>query len=529
MPVFEIEADGKLFEIDAPDQATAVKAFASMVGQDAPAAETPDHPEAAPQSNGFLDTMNAIQRGAMQGMTFGFADEINAGLGALPTAALDAVTGRGFDVGRAYNEGLEFNRGADTAAAEAAPIAAVGGDVVGSLLTGGALAKGGVTLMNAAKPTVASLAGRGAVEGALYGAVSGAGRSEGDSLSERGLDAVYGAGGGALTGGAVGGVAGALMGRQAAKAVPTVDDLKGQASALYDAAAAKGVTFPQPAVKTLADDIAATVISEGIDPTLHPRATAALQRLQHAGTTGMTVKDAQTLRRVVASAGKDYTNPDEARIASIMIDKLDDFVGQAAPELAQARSVYHQAKKGEMIEQAIELAGSRAGQFSGSGFENALRTEFRALERKIIKGQLKGLTQAEIEAIKKVAQGGPIENAMRLLGKLAPTGVVSFGAGAGVPFMVGNAMGGPAVGAAAAGATMGAGLLGRGAATAMTRNNALVAALLARSGGAPVGPVNASQQALARLLSASSGNEGGSLSLRAGRPAVAQELISLGQ
>jgi hypothetical protein len=99
---------------------------------------------------------------------------------------------------------------------------------------------------------------------------------------------------------------------------------------------------------------------------------------------------------------------------------------------------------------------------------------------------------------------------MRLVGKLAPTGVVSFGAGAGVPFMVGNAMGGPAVGAAAAGATMGAGILGRNAATAMTSRNARIAAELARNGGQAVqGMLTPQQQAIAQALIAGGGNQMG--------------------
>jgi hypothetical protein len=279
-----------------------------------------------------------------------------------------------------------------------------------------------------------------------------------------------------LGGGGSLGVANALERKAAKMVAPSVEALKTKARGLYDAAEARGVSFPQPAVKRLADDIAARAINEGIDPTLHPRATAALQRLQQAGATGMTIKDAQTLRRVIAGAGKDPMNPDEGRIAHQMLDQLDNFVGGAAPELATARGVYGQAKRAERIEQAIELAGSRAGQFSGSGFENALRTEFRALERKIIKGQIKGLSQDEIDSISKVARGGPVENVLRFVGKFAPSGNVSTIGGA----LAGNAFGGPA----GAGMVLGGGAVGRALATRMTIKNAKIAAALAARGGA---------------------------------------------
>jgi len=305
-----------------------------------------------------------------------------------------------------------------------------------------------------------------------------------------------------LGGGSVVGAANAIEKNALRKAAPSVDDLKAQAGSLYDAAEARGITFAQPAVKTLADDVASGAISDGIDPTLHPRATAALKRLQDAGSTGMTVADAQTLRRVLSGAAKDPMNPDEQRIVSRMLDTFDQFVGQGAPELAAARGIYHQAKKGEMIETAIELAGSRAGQFSGSGFENALRTEFRAIDRKIIKGQLKGLSEEEIAAIRKVANGGPIENIARYIGKLAPSGAVSFGVGAGVPFAVGNAFGGPVPGAIAAASTMGAGLAGRHVAQQLTSRNAQIASALMRRGGgsAPVPYITPSTMSISRAL-----------------------------
>ncbi len=454
----------------------------------------------------LFNTSRAFQTGADQGMTLGFGDEINAGLMTPIQAGIDAVQGKGFDLGASYNRALGGERQSQEQAAALNPAADVAGQIVGGVATGGTMAKGGLTLLNGAKPTVASLLARGGTEGAIYGGVNGLG--SGDSADDRINRAVggglLGAGAGAVTGGLVGG----LAQRAAAKAVPTVESLKDRASALYDAAEARGISFPQPAVKQMADEMASQAMSDGIDPTLHPGATAALKRAQDFAQTGMTVQDAQTLRRIIAAAGKDPINPDQGRIAGGMLDKIDDFTASAAPELADARGIYHQAKKGEMIEQAIELAGSRAGQFSGSGYENALRTEFRALERKIIKGQIKGISPEESEAISKVARGGPVENAARYVGKLAPTGIVSMGMGGGVPYMVGNSIGGPAVGAAAAGTTMGLGMLGRTLATKLASRNADVAGALMRN-GAPIvaSALSPAKLAILRALIASEGNQ----------------------
>jgi len=468
------------------------------------------------------DILGAFQTGAHQGMTLGFGDEINAGLGAVPRALVDALTGEGFDVGRAYGEGLDATKAYIDERTSKAPTAALIGELTGGAATGGTLAKGGLTLMKPGMSVPGAVA-RGGAEGAAYGGVSGLGNSEADNLADRAWEGIEGSLWGAATGGVLGGAGAKASGAGTKAAVPTVDDLKTRAGALYDKAESSGVTFSRPEVKTIGDDITAEVMSEGIDPTLHPRATAALKRLTDAGTTGMTVKDAQTMRRVIAAAAKDPMNPDEQRIASIMLDRFDDMVASKAPDLAEARKLYHTAKKGELIETAIELAQSRAGQYSQSGMENALRTEFRHLQREIIKGRLKGLSPAEIDAINKVADGGTLDNLARYVGKLAPTGAMSFMAGGGVPFMIGNAIGGPAVGAAASGATMATGLGARSAASAMTQNNALAAALLARNGGVPVprAQMTPKQLAIARALVAAGGNEAGKMAVIPQRAPVA--------
>lgn len=280
-------------------------------------------------------------------------------------------------------------------------------------------------------------------------------------------------------------------GQLAKAATPTVSGLKDEAGALYDAARASGVTAPQQATQNLNQTMKGIATAEGlITPTgrvnsSYPRINGVLNTFDDFSNGTMDIAQAQATRKVLTDAAKS-AEPGEKRIATMMLDEFDKFLNPLAPEISQANAIYSRAKKGELLEQAVELAGSRAGQFSGSGFENALRTEFRSLERQIIKGQLRGLSQPEIDAITKVAQGGPLENVLRSVGKLAPTGVVSMGMGGGVPFMVGNAVGGPAVGAAAGAGTMGAGMLARGAATKMTANNAQQAIVEALMGGSPI-------------------------------------------
>ena len=213
------------------------------------------------------------------------------------------------------------------------------------------------------------------------------------------------------------------------------------------------------------------------DPDLHPQAVRVQNRIQESIDSGaVNFDELLTLREL---AGDVAGNADAAISFRGVLPKneIDDFVdslkpgdvlsgdpGKAARSLETARNLWRDASKARTIEREIELAGNRAGQFSGSGYENALRTQFRQLNARIIKGQERGFTKAEIEAIQRVANGGGLDNVYRALGKFAPTGVVSTGIGTGLGYATLGPLG--AAGVPAAGG------LGRWLATKGTIGNA---------------------------------------------------------
>lgn len=296
-----------------------------------------------------------------------------------------------------------------------------------------------------------------------------------------------------LVGSLVGGGINYSGARRAAKAkvaasVPTIPDLKKQASDMYDLAERNGVKASQQQTTDLADTIARISRDEGlISPTgrvseAYPKAKEALQLTADYAKGEMAPKQMQTVRKVLSEAAG---GPDdsERRIAKKMLEEFDNWTAPMSPELAKARAIARRYINAGKLETARELAGSRAGQFSGSGFENALRTEYRNLDRQVIKGQDRGFTPDTVDAIKKVSRGTPVSNAARYVGKLAPTGAVSSGFGIGVPFAIGNSLGGPAAGTALAVTTPTVGLAARGVATRMGINNARMAELIARNGG----------------------------------------------
>lgn len=272
-----------------------------------------------------------------------------------------------------------------------------------------------------------------------------------------------------------------------ASAVPTTQALKSAAGDLYDSARASGATAPQSATIKLSDDLFDIARNEGlVSPTgaladSYPKIKTILSQADDYSQGEMSVPQIQAFRRTLQDAAQS-NDAGERRVGSMMLSRFDQTAQQTAPELKEAAGLYRSAKQGEMMDEVSKLASANAGQYSGSGYENALRTQFRGLDKQIARGDL-NVTPSQQQAIQNVARGTPASNIARGIGKFAPTGVVSAMGSGGLPFMVGNAMGGPVAGALAGAGTMGAGLLGRSLATGAGLRNADIAAALMRNGG----------------------------------------------
>lgn len=293
--------------------------------------------------------------------------------------------------------------------------------------------------------------------------------------------------GGGLAGGALAGLGRRQAQREIESAVPSSQELRDQADVLYTQAENRGITASPDQTKELAERMRRTLREEGqLGPSgritdADSSTSKALNLVEQYEGLPMTPTEMNTIRKVIADGRKSMDASDK-RIASILLDDFDDFVAPLAPEFDEARSVASRYLNAGDLEQARELAGVQAGQFTGSGFENALRTQYRGLDRSNVRGRSPYPPEV-VEAIRDVSRGTPASNAARAVGRFAPTGVVSAGLGGGIPAIVGTAMGGPIVGGALGAGAMGAGAAGRNIATRIGERNADIAELLARSGG----------------------------------------------
>lgn len=276
--------------------------------------------------------------------------------------------------------------------------------------------------------------------------------------------------------------------RQIESAVPTVEQLKASASDLYRKAETNGVVATSGQTQQLADDIHGILRDEGqIGPAgkisdADTNTSKAYNLIQQYAGKEMSPKEMNTVRTVLADS-RQSSDPADRRLGNLLLNHFDNWASPMAPEFNQARGVASRYLQAQDLERARELAGARASQFTGSGFENALRTEYRGLDRGNIKGQ-NYFAPDVTDAVQTVARGTPVSNALRGLGRLAPTGPVSMlgdlGAGAGMGLMAGS----PVSGGMFGGGLAGLGVLGRVGATRMGIRAADKAELVARNGGA---------------------------------------------
>lgn len=294
---------------------------------------------------------------------------------------------------------------------------------------------------------------------------------------------------------------------------PTTAEIGTSAKEAYARAKEAGAVAAPEGYARMTTGLRTSLREQGFNPKLHPKAAAVVEEIENTGGKPVAFDELEILRRQALAAERSI-EADERRVAGLIIDRLDDYgdalasgaepvMGGNAPAAVaarkEARGLYARNRKATEIEELSERAGIRAGQFSGSGYENALRTEFRQLA--LNKKRMGRFTQEEQQSIKLVAMGGKLDNALRYLGKLAPTGGLMqslslMGTGAGFAF------GGP-LGAIAAPAVGAVGALSRMGGTKRTIGNARRAEELMRRGPQRKAP---EVEAVASPIAAPAGN-----------------------
>lgn len=388
-------------------------------------------------------TATNVARGVARGVPVvgGVLNKLNAATNAaleplVPQIVSDAIGGTripGSNFSERYENELKRQEGMDKAFEEQSPIASTASEI------GGAVA--GTIPMIAAAPAAfgisnAPMLGRVAASGLSGAALSGADaavRSEGDADKTKTGAAIGVAIGAAApyVGAAIGAVGRSIGNRLAPVAVPTLEELEAAANAAYRRSEEAGVRVAQPAFKEGVESASAAAKEAGIDKTIHPKATAAIGRLEEAVGSEPSLKEIDILRRIVGGAAKSL-EPDERRIAGVIMRRLDGMVdgltpGQVATgnaeegvaALKEARQLWSMSRKSEIISDALDEARLRAASSgSGGNIDNAQRQAFKniLLDEKVARG----FSDSELAQMRRIVEGTPSQNIARMVGRAAP-------------------------------------------------------------------------------------------------------------
>lgn len=424
MPTLNIEGrrvkvDDSFMSLSPEQQSATVDEIASSfskapIRQDAAPEAAPVADPAAPPVDGPSRTSAALLGAADTG-SLGFGDELGAGLGAASEYLGSLITGA---PARSYSELRDAMRTQEKTAQEAHPGYFLGGQVAGGFALPGGAAKG-----------VGGAIRNGAIAGGAYGFGSG----EGGFENRRDAALLGGAAGGAV-GGAVHGIANALTTRAAKSAIPTNEVIKKASQEAYDAADKAGVIIRPQASQRLSTALKTDLADFGYDTALHPGISAVLSRVDDLASQNTTLKGLDIVRRVARSAAADFNNPSQQALAGKIIDHIDDFAGKlqptdvlagdakaAANSMMQARSLWGRMRKSEMVDEAVQKAEHRTGSTgTGGNSDNVLRQNIRGILDN--KKKASGFTASERKAMERVVMGTPIQNSLRLAGRLSPRG-----------------------------------------------------------------------------------------------------------
>lgn len=359
-------------------------------------------------------------------LTMGFGDEM---MGVL-AGGLSFAAGKGFDEG--YDKMTGAIRGSIDRYAERHPVEHAAVSIAGAIPT--AAVPGAAAVRGA---TLGSKIARGAATGAGYGAVTGYAEGEG-SVEDRVKNMAKGGAAGAVVGGAVpvvGNAVGKAVGKRLGRAqVPGTQQLDDAATALYQRADNAGVAVQPRALQRLTTILPQRMRNMDYDPDLHPKTAIAMKRLEEMAARGgpFSLGEVEAMRRKVRAAITSASGPDSKAdrfMAQRMLDQFDMWMNGLHPRDMLAAGPISGREAIGIIQEARGLWSRKSkgdvladmverAQLDDH-FESGLRREFRTLARN--KERMRQFTKDEKDAIRKVARGGDMGWIMRTLGSLSPT------------------------------------------------------------------------------------------------------------
>lgn len=349
-------------------------------------------------------------QGVVQGPGQTFVRETaNTALLGLPRM-VEAATGP-----HAFAVGHELAKASDASARQANPKAAMAGQAAGM-----------ATQVLGTPLAAVSTPGRAAAFGAGMSGASTAIETRGDPAAT-----VRDAATGAVTGYGLTRATGAV--RQARAAPATNDELRTAAQNAYARADAAGVVFTPASMQRLGGTIVNDLASFGYHPNLQPRVAVVLGEIDRLSQGNTTLQGVDILRRMADNLRSSQERSERA-LGRAIIGHIDDLVTnpqrgdvltgnarEGASALLEARHAWRRLSKADAIDDAVARARRQSERTGSNGnIDNAMRQKISAILDN--PNRARGFTAEERAAMERIVRGGRGQDALRLIGKLSPSG-----------------------------------------------------------------------------------------------------------
>jgi hypothetical protein len=237
---------------------------------------------------------------------------------------------------------------------------------------------------------------------------------------------------GMATAGGVAGLKNATAKAMANRGLQTTAQDRSAAGNLYEQMKQEGVVVSQQRFDKFKNDLREKFRKSGTEYKLADQSKEALDLIL--GKNGTIDFDELDLLRRTASRPfqiKSTASDTDKKVAGDLVRSIDDFVqtlnsgttGKAASLLKEGQRLWAKQAKSGMIEKEIEKAKASAGPMNVK-LDDALRARFNKLSND--EKRMGQFTPEEQAAIKKVARGGLVPDALSIIGKFAPTSLASI-------------------------------------------------------------------------------------------------------
>ncbi len=269
----------------------------------------------------------------------------------------------------------------------------------------------------------------------------------------------------ALAAGTGAGAASGIRPRIRGEGGPTRADIQAQIADKYKVLNTSGVKIDDAGFRaTMGSDVLKDLRAEGYSPT-NPKLQGITSLIGDltSNTQPKDIVELQAIRKQI-TASASPSDGEAYRMMKIIRDRFDQYI-ENVPESqiiagdkkalgawGQARQLFQKDRKSEVFQEILDNAPVSKGQFSQSGMENYLYNELKKISRN--KDVMRTFTKSEQDSIREAAAGSGLQNALKFVGRFAPTGVIP-GAATGGLFALDPTLG-AAVGAGTFGARLGA-------------------------------------------------------------------------